>query len=116
MQGEVCSRLNRFRAKVISVRVWRHFGRFGFLPGRMDSLGLSMDFSGFGKILLIAGLILAGLGVLFMLGGKGPLSWIGRLPGDFYIRGERFSLYIPLATGLLISLILTLILWIINRR
>jgi hypothetical protein len=75
-----------------------------------------MDFPGFGKILLTVGLILAGLGTLLMLDGKGPLSWIGRLPGDLYFKGERFSFYFPLATGLLISIVLTLILWFINRR
>jgi hypothetical protein len=75
-----------------------------------------MDLPAFGKILLIVGLILAGLGVLLMLGIKGPLSWIGRLPGDLYFRGERFSFYFPLATGLLISIVLALILWFINRR
>jgi hypothetical protein len=75
-----------------------------------------MDYSGFGKILLLIGLILAGLGVLFMLGGKGPLSWIGRLPGDFYFKGKNFSFYFPLATSLLVSVVLTLILWFINRR
>lgn len=75
-----------------------------------------MDLSGFGKILLVIGLILAGLGLLFMLGTKGPFSWIGRLPGDLHFKGERFSLYLPLATGLLISIFVTLILWLINRR
>jgi hypothetical protein len=75
-----------------------------------------MDFPGFGKILLTVGLVLAGVGLLFMLVGKGPLSWIGRLPGDFYFKGERFSFYFPLATGLLISVVLTLILWFVNRR
>jgi len=75
-----------------------------------------MDFPGIGKILLIVGLVTAGLGLLLMLGGKGPLSWIGRLPGDFYFKGEKFSFYFPLATGLLISIFLTLILWLINRR
>jgi hypothetical protein len=75
-----------------------------------------MDFPGLGKILLVIGLILAGLGALIMLGAKGPLSWIGRLPGDFYFRGEKFSFYFPLATGLLMSIVLTLILWFVNRR
>jgi hypothetical protein len=75
-----------------------------------------MDFPGLGKILLIVGLVVAGLGLLLILGGKGPLSWIGRLPGDFYFKGEKFSFYFPLATGLLISIVLTLVLWFINRR
>ena len=75
-----------------------------------------MDYSGFGKILLFIGLILAGLGLLFILGGKGPLSWIGRLPCDLYFKGKNFSFYFPLATSLLVSVVLTLILWFINRR
>jgi hypothetical protein len=75
-----------------------------------------MDFSGFGKMLLLIGLALAAAGGLLMLGGKGPLSWIGRLPGDFYFKGKDFSFYFPLATSLLVSVILTLILWFINRR
>jgi hypothetical protein len=75
-----------------------------------------MDFPGLGKILLIVGLVVAGLGLLLMLGGKGPLSWIGRLPGDFYFKSERISFYFPLATGLIISIVLTLILWFVNRR
>jgi hypothetical protein len=64
--------------------------------------------------LIIFGLLLAGLGVLFLLAGK--VSWFGRLPGDFYFRGKQITFYFPLATSLLISLILTLILWLINRR
>ena len=75
-----------------------------------------MDFPAFGKILLVFGLILAGLGLLLMLGTKGPLSWIGRLPGDVFFKGEKIRFYFPLATGLLISIVATLILWLINRR
>lgn len=75
-----------------------------------------MDFPGQGKILLIVGLVVAGLGLLLMLGVKCPFSWIGRLPGDLYFKGERFSFYFPLATGLIISVVLTLILWFVNRR
>jgi hypothetical protein len=75
-----------------------------------------MEMSGFGKILLLVGLVLAALGALLMLGGKGPLSWIGRLPGDFQFKGEKFSFYFPLATSLIISVLASLILWLINRR
>lgn len=76
-----------------------------------------MDFTGFGKLLLIIGLILAGVGLLFMFGGKSPLAWIGRLPGDFFFfKGKNVSFYFPLATSLLVSIVLTLILWMINRR
>lgn len=73
-----------------------------------------MDFSGFGKILLIIGLIIAGIGTLLMLGGKIP--WIGRLPGDFYYKGKNVTFYFPLVTSIIISIILTIILMFINRK
>lgn len=75
-----------------------------------------MDFPSIGKLLLLVGLVLAGLGLLLMIGGKGPLAWIGRLPGDFHFRGEKFSFYFPLATSLIISVLATLVIWFINRR
>ncbi len=46
----------------------------------------------------------------------GKIPWLGRLPGDFFFRGKNFSFYFPLTTSILISVILTLILWFINRR
>jgi hypothetical protein len=75
-----------------------------------------MDFSGLGKMLLVIGLLIAGLGLLFVLGGKGPFPWIGRLPGDFYFKSKNVSFYFPLATSLLVSVVLTLIIWFINRK
>ena len=73
-----------------------------------------IDFSGFGKILFIIGIAIAVLGLLIMLGGKIP--WIGRLPGDFYFKGKNFTFYLPLATSIIISIILTIILMFINRK
>lgn len=73
-----------------------------------------MEFSGFGKILLVIGLIIAGIGTLLMLGGKIP--WIGRLPGDFYYKGKNVTFCFPLATSIIISIILTVIFLFINRR
>ena len=72
------------------------------------------DFSGFGKILLIIGLVIAGIGCLILLAGKIP--WIGRLPGDFYYKGKNFSFYFPLATSIVISIIITIILMFIGRK
>jgi len=71
-------------------------------------------FFDFGKILIIIGLVIAIVGVLIVMGGKVP--WIGRLPGDFTFRGERFTFYFPLATSILISVVLTLIFWFIGRK
>ena len=72
------------------------------------------DFSGIGKILIIIGLVIAGIGGLILLGGKIP--WIGRLPGDFYYKGKNFSFYFPLATSIIVSIILTIILIFIGRK
>jgi len=71
-------------------------------------------FFDFGKILIILGLVIAIVGVLIVMGGKVP--WIGRLPGDFTFRGERFTFYFPLATSILISVVLTLLFWFIGKR
>ncbi|MDY0187760.1 MAG: DUF2905 domain-containing protein [Syntrophus sp. (in: bacteria)] len=64
--------------------------------------------------MILFGLILTAVGFLLLLAGKIP--WIGRLPGDFYFRGKQVTFYFPLTTSLLISLILTLLLWLISRR
>ncbi len=72
------------------------------------------DFSNLGRFFIIIGLIIAGIGFALIFAGKIP--WLGRLPGDFFFRGKNFSFYFPLTTGILISAILTLILWFINRR
>jgi hypothetical protein len=73
-----------------------------------------LDFSGFGKILIIIGVVIAGLGFILLLGAKIP--WIGRLPGDFYYKGKNFTFYFPLATSIIISIILTIILMFISRK
>ncbi|MEI7639255.1 MAG: DUF2905 domain-containing protein [Syntrophus sp. (in: bacteria)] len=69
------------------------------------------DFSQFGKIFLI---VVAGVGLLMIIGGKIP--WIGKLPGDFFFKGEKFTFYFPLTTSILVSVVLTLIIWLINRK
>ncbi|MBU1157399.1 MAG: DUF2905 domain-containing protein [Proteobacteria bacterium] len=69
-----------------------------------------------GKLLVILGLALAGLGALLWLGPKlGIFGWLGKLPGDFSYRGKNFSFYFPLGTSILISLVLTLIFWIFRK-
>jgi hypothetical protein len=72
------------------------------------------DFSHLGKLLIVIGLVMAGIGLVLIFAGKIP--WFGRLPGDFFFRGKNVSFYFPLVTSLLASLILSLILWFINRR
>lgn len=69
--------------------------------------------SEFGKLLVVAGLVIAGVGGLLWAGfGRG---WLGRLPGDLnYSKGD-FSFHFPLVTCLLISVILTLLLWLLRK-
>jgi len=75
---------------------------------------MMFDFSNVGRFLVVVGLIIVGIGLVMVFAGKIP--WLGRLPGDFFFRGKNFSFYFPLTTSILISVILTLILWFINRR
>lgn len=65
------------------------------------------------KILIISGLTIAALGVLMLIFKNIPL---GRLPGDIRIEKENFTFYFPLATGLLLSGILTLIFYIAGKK
>ena len=66
-----------------------------------------------GKLLVIVGVTMTIVGGALWAGfGRG---WLGRLPGDIVIERENFRLYIPIATSLLISLLLSLILWFLNR-
>jgi hypothetical protein len=64
-------------------------------------------FSSLGKILIICGVVLMVIGLILILGDKIP--WIGRLPGDIYIKRDKFSIYFPLMTSIIISLLLTLL-------
>jgi hypothetical protein len=72
------------------------------------------DSTGVGRILIVIGLVVAGVGLVMVFAGKIP--FLGKLPGDFLFRGKNFSFYFPLTTSILISVILTLVLWFINRR
>lgn len=66
-------------------------------------------------MLIALGLLVAALGVVVSLGEKLPIR-LGRLPGDIIVRGKHSVFYFPLVTCLLISVVLSLILWLINRR
>jgi ribose/xylose/arabinose/galactoside ABC-type transport system permease subunit len=66
-------------------------------------------------MLIALGLLVAALGVLVSLGEKLPVR-LGRLPGDFIFRGKHSVFYFPLVTCVLISVVLSLVLWIVNRR
>jgi len=70
------------------------------------------DLGSFGKLLLIAGALIAGVGLLFLLFNK---LGLGRLPGDIFIQRENVTFYFPLATMIIVSIILTLLLNFLRR-
>ena len=67
-----------------------------------------------GKLLIVIGIICAALGGVLMLSGKVP--WLGRLPGDIIVQRKNFTFYFPLATSIILSVLLTLLFWLIGRR
>ena len=69
---------------------------------------------GFGRVLITFGAILIVLGVLVSFAGRLPFR-LGRLPGDIYIHGKNSSFYFPLATCLLLSLVFSLVMWVLRR-
>ena len=67
-----------------------------------------------GRLLVVFGVVIALVGLLLMLVGR--LPWLGHLPGDIVIRRGNWSFYFPLATSILISVVLSLVLYLIGRR
>jgi len=67
-----------------------------------------------GRFLLITGIIIAAAGGLLLLSGRVP--WIGKLPGDIMIERKNFTFYFPLATGILLSMVITFIIWLFGRK
>ena len=66
-----------------------------------------------GKLLLLGGIVLVVLGAFFAFGGRLPFR-LGRLPGDIAYQGKNSSFYFPIVTCIVLSVALTLILWVIN--
>jgi uncharacterized protein HemY len=71
-----------------------------------------------GKILVGLGLVVVLLGVILLLAGNlsGKVPWLGRLPGDIYIDRGNWKFYFPLTTSLLISVVVSLLLYFFGRR
>ena len=67
-----------------------------------------------GKLLIVCGLLIAAVGVVLVLAAR--LPWVGRLPGDIRIQSGHWTFYFPLATSIVVSLVLTLAFWLIGRR
>ena len=81
-------------------------------------MGIGGEMSDLGKILLGFGLLMVILGGILLVAGtlSEKVPWFGRLPGDLYIRRGNWSFYFPLATSVLISIILTIVFSLFGRR
>ena len=67
-----------------------------------------------GRMLVIVGAIILVVGLIFIVAGKANLP-IGRLPGDIIYRGKNTTLYVPLVTCIVLSIIFSLIMYLVNR-
>ena len=72
------------------------------------------EFSTFGKILIFFVIIMIVVCGLFLFGSKIP--FIGRLPGDIAIQKKNFSFYFPITTSIIVSIILSFLMWLFSRR
>ncbi len=70
------------------------------------------DHAGFAWMLLVLGVMIAGFGLVWILAPS--ITWLGRLPGEIRIEREGFRFYFPLVTCLLLTLVLSLVLWFIR--
>lgn len=75
--------------------------------------GVAFSMAEFGKTLMIVGSLLLLVGAFLTFGGK--LPWVGRLPGDIFIQRDNFTFYFPLATSLLLSVLLSLLFLFFRR-
>jgi hypothetical protein len=71
-----------------------------------------------GKALILVGALFVLIGVWLLLGSRMPswLSWVGRLPGDIAIERDNVRFYLPITTSLVLSVVVTLLLWLFGRR
>jgi hypothetical protein len=76
-------------------------------PGGLGALG---------RTLIALGAVVAIVGVLLVVADRFPGLRIGKLPGDISVERDNFRFYLPLGTSILISLVLSLVLWLIRRR
>jgi hypothetical protein len=67
-----------------------------------------------GRLLVIAGIIFVAVGLVLMAGSKLSFLGLGRLPGDIAYRGKNVQFYFPIVSCLVLSVVLTLVLWVIS--
>lgn len=82
------------------------------LPGRLPDAQMFVHDRAMSRTLIIVGLVIVAVGILWpWLSRMG----LGRLPGDIVVQRENFTFYAPIATGILVSVVLSVIFWLINR-
>ncbi len=74
---------------------------------------MTPEFQQIGKLLVFAGIFILVLGIVFLFGDKIP--FIGKLPGDIIIKKKNFTFYFPIVTSILLSLIVSLILYLLKK-
>jgi hypothetical protein len=67
----------------------------------------------FGKILILISIFIFIAGILFLFGDKIP--FIGRLPGDIFIKGKNYTFYFPIVTSIILSIIISLLLYLLRK-
>jgi hypothetical protein len=67
-----------------------------------------------GRALIVLGVVIAMVGLVLVFFDRVP--WLGRLPGDILVQRGHWTFYFPLGTSILLSIVLTLVLWLIGRR
>jgi Protein of unknown function (DUF2905) len=67
-----------------------------------------------GKFMVVAGVVLVGLGLFFMAGSRFSFFGFGRLPGDIVYKGKNSSFYFPIVSCLILSAVITLVLWLVS--
>jgi hypothetical protein len=77
------------------------------------------EWDGLGKLLIAAGLAIVAAGSLMLLADRFPgvshlFSWVGKLPGDISIKRDNFSLFFPLGTSILLSVVLSLVIYLLS--
>jgi hypothetical protein len=68
-----------------------------------------------GRMLIVLGLVLVAAGLLVTFGERLPIR-LGRLPGDIVVRGKNSTFYFPIVTCVILSVLLSMIMWLFNRR
>lgn len=101
-------------AEALGFRLWAlELSAFSFRL-RLQAGDYTRSVTDLGKLLVIVGAGLVVLGLVVMLVGKSQLP-LGRLPGDIVYRGKNTSFYFPLTTSILLSVVLSLVLYVISR-